>query len=319
MRFRRLRSANRLAIFMYHGIVRTPLELYDWCFVSGEDFRRQAQYLRKRFEVLPLREAVDRLREGTIKKPSAAITFDDGFQNNHDVAFPILRKARLPATIFPVTGLIGSHRTLWFCRLHRALAATRKTALEWGGSRLDLAGPSEKSVASSWLEDRLKQLPQPELESETEKLVDALKDEPERPVEVDSPFRILDRDSIQRMTDSGLVELGGHTRSHAIVSLLSPEEQEREIAGSLVEIEALTGQPCEVFAYPNGRREDYDAKSLDILKSSRVRVAVTAIEGANDQATSPLELLRYGIGANLPFDRFKKKVDRIIREDLVEK
>jgi len=304
---------------MYHGVVSTPLDFYDWCFVSGEDFQRQAQYLRKRFEVLPLREAVDRLQDGTIQRPSAVITFDDGFQNNHDVAFPILRKARLPATIFPVTELIGSRRTLWFCRLHRALAATSKVTLEWGGSRLDLAGPSEKAAASSWLEDRLKQLPQPQLESETERLVDALGDEPERPVEVDSPFRILDRDSIQRMTDSGLVDLGGHTRSHAIVSLLSPQDQEREITGSLSEIESLTGQPCEVFAYPNGRKEDYDAKSLDILKSSKVRVAVTTIEGANDQATSPLELLRYGIGANLPFDRFKKEVDRIISEDLAEK
>ena len=55
---------DRVAILMYHAVVRAPLEVDDWCFLNEEDFRQQIQYLKDHFEVVALAEAVARLRRG---------------------------------------------------------------------------------------------------------------------------------------------------------------------------------------------------------------------------------------------------------------
>src|SRR5688572_1063404 len=128
--------SGRLAILMYHAVIREPLPVPDWCFLAESHFRRHMELLRAHCTVLPLAEALDRLQAGTLRGPTVAITFDDGFQNVHDVAFPILRRLGLPATTFLCTGLVDTDQTLWFCRLHQAMMATRSASLHWHGQEL---------------------------------------------------------------------------------------------------------------------------------------------------------------------------------------
>ncbi|MGH7962489.1 MAG: polysaccharide deacetylase family protein, partial [Candidatus Binatia bacterium] len=207
------RNKNQLTILMYHAVVRAPLQVYDWCFLDAASFRSQMHYLKRHFAVISLSEAVERLRTGGIQQPTAVITFDDGFQNNYDVAWPILRAAAIPATIFLTTGLIGTSDTAWFCRLNRAVAETRKTALEWNGRRFDLSGPGPKGETASAIKARLKEFPHPRLLTELRKIVLALGADPDRPVEVSSPFRLLSHAAIAAMAASGIVEFGAHTHS----------------------------------------------------------------------------------------------------------
>jgi peptidoglycan/xylan/chitin deacetylase (PgdA/CDA1 family) len=290
---------DRLAILMYHAIVAEPLPVEDWCFLDAASFRHQLDYLARHFDVLPLCTAVDRLRDGAIRRPTAVITFDDGYQNNHDVAFPLLRERGLPATIFLTTGLVGTDDTVWYCRLNQALAATRQSTLEWRGERFGLCDPSARAEASRALQARLKEHPQARLLAELREIVRALGEDPARPVLEDTPHRMLSHDAIARMQLSGLVEFGAHTSSHAILAPLTPQEREREIDASVAAVEALTGRPCRSFSYPNGRAQDYDEPAMDALRRCQVRAAVTTEAGPNDARTPPLELRRYGVGPDL--------------------
>jgi len=296
---------DRVAILMYHGVVREPLDVDDWCFLNEEDFRQQIQYLKDHFEVVTLAEVVARLRRGEVRRPTAAITFDDGYQNNYDVAFPILREAALPATIFLSTGLVGTAQTVWFCHLIRALAETTLPRLEWNGFRIDLNGAAARARACARLQASLKDLPHARLIEELHGILKALDEETDRPAEAGSPFRILDAASIRAMADSGLIDFGAHTQSHVILAHLPPEEQRVEIERSVAEVARLTGRPCRFFAYPNGLRKDFDAASEEILRSLAIEAAVTTISGANNQRTPPLELRRYGIGSHLPLAQFE--------------
>jgi len=260
--------------------------------------------LRQRFEILPLSEAVTRLRQGPLPRPTAVLTFDDGFQDAHDVVLPILRQAGLPATLFLPTALLDTSDTIWFCRLNRALARARADTLAWNGARLSLASPQDRARAAVVLKAQLKALPHPRLLAELRRLVLALGDDPDAPIAPDSPYRLLDRPALAALVASGLVELGAHTESHAILSLLSPAEQQREIAPSLARVAALSGAPCTLFAYPNGERRDYDRESLRLLHASGVRAAVTAIGGLNHPDTPPLELRRCSVGPAWSLDQF---------------
>jgi peptidoglycan/xylan/chitin deacetylase (PgdA/CDA1 family) len=75
------------------------------------NFDRQCAFLAANYNVVPLEEAAQRLRQDQPIANMAVITVDDGYADMHEVAFPILWKHRLPATLFVTTGFIN--RTSW--------------------------------------------------------------------------------------------------------------------------------------------------------------------------------------------------------------
>lgn len=298
-------GANRVSIYMYHGVTEAPLEFEDWCFIDSSSFHWQLKALREHFDIVSLIEAVERLRRRKIDRPTAVITLDDGFQNNYDVAYPIFQELGLPATIFVTTGFVDTDDTLWYCRLHRALAASTKKTLEWDGIFFDLLAPGAKARVSAEIQARLKRFPQSRLLEEVRCIVLMLGDDPDDSIPPESCYRMLSREAISVMARSGLIEFGAHTVSHAILSLLSTEERYNEIRPSVAAVQGLTGQPCRLFAYPNGLAQDYNEDSMKILEACKIQAAVTAIDGFNDPETPLMELRRLGVGADLSRDQFR--------------
>ena len=310
--FHSLAYQDELTVIMYHGIIKDPLMLNEWCFVDEHSFRMQIAYLKKHFEIITLSEAVERMRSGGIKRPTAVITFDDGYQNNFDVAFPILLRERIPATIFLTTGLINTNDTVWYCRFNIALSQTRRLHIEWNGFKFDLSTLDLKAKASVAIQESLKKLEHSQLTTTMRHIILQLDEDPDYLIETDSPFRMLDETAIVKMTGSGLIEFGAHTHTHAILSQLSDKERYNEIRQSIDTVYKLTGRPCRYFAYPNGRAEDYNIKTIRDLETCGIQIGVTTISGPNNRMTPAMELRRYGVGADLPMAGFQLMVHHFI-------
>ena len=107
--FRLVSASNwrrqRLLILCYHGIALDDED--RWCpglFLSVEAFRTRMQSLeRERCSVLSLADGVKGLYAGSLQRKSVAITFDDGFHDFHELAFPVLRKHGYPVTVYQTT------------------------------------------------------------------------------------------------------------------------------------------------------------------------------------------------------------------------
>lgn len=97
----------RFKILAYHGIPKRPSNLYE---VGVEAFEAQMQLIAdKGVTVIDLRDAVERMRTGTLSPKIVVITFDDAHTNIFENAIPILTRFKYPATIFVPTGLTGKH------------------------------------------------------------------------------------------------------------------------------------------------------------------------------------------------------------------
>lgn len=117
---------------------------------------------------------------------------------------------------------------------------------------------------------------------------------------------------IREMLATGLIDFGAHSCSHAILSGLPEPERRREIVASLAAVEHLTGSPCTLFAFPNGRFGDYSRSDVSVLEEHGVKVGVTTIAGPNDKETPPLEMRRYGIGAETSLSLFKLSAHHVL-------
>jgi peptidoglycan/xylan/chitin deacetylase (PgdA/CDA1 family) len=96
---------NRAVILMYHSV--SPDTDY-FMNVEPKNFEKQMMFLASsKREVISLSELVRRLTMKERLGSSVVITFDDGYRDNYEIAFPILKKYGFPATIFVTTGLIG--------------------------------------------------------------------------------------------------------------------------------------------------------------------------------------------------------------------
>lgn len=305
---------KRVAILMYHGVVRTPLNVPDWCFVSEYDFSRQMEYLHRNFRVISLSQAAEELRDNHIDGPTAVITFDDGYQNVHDVAYPVLSRYGLPSTIFVNTAFINTANTVWFCLLNQAISETKHRELAWEGEAYALSDTASKARTSARLQSLLKRLPHQELLAKLDRIIEKLGIHTPMDVAADSPFRMLDSKSIAEMSASGLVEFGAHTATHTILTRVDETRARQEITSSIEDTQRFTGKPCRLFAYPNGQPDDYNAAIVSFLADSGITVAVTTRDGASTTSTPPLELCRYGIGASLSILPFMLRVHNVLPE-----
>jgi len=307
-----LLNQGKLTILMYHGIIATAQSLPDWCFVEVSSFHAQMKYLKKHFNVISLSEAVKLLKHGEVPASTAVITFDDGYQNNYDSAFPILCSENLPATIFLVTGLIDTDLTIWTGALHNAFSKTQIATLRWRGSSFDLSNIHLKQRALATIKAVLKREPHSILKDEVGYIVSILIGGETYRVEEKSPYRILDSKSILKMANSNLIEFGAHTHTHPILGNLSNQEQEREILKSIEVVKFITKHPCSFFAYPNGGETDYNSDTLSILDRSEIEASLTTIEGSSGPTTPLMELRRFGIGSDMNMATFKLAIHNII-------
>jgi peptidoglycan/xylan/chitin deacetylase (PgdA/CDA1 family) len=292
----------RFAILLYHGVSAREhrgIENYSRKHVSADSFAAQMAELASCETVLPLRELLARRAEGTLPRRSVAVTFDDGFANNHEVAYPILREHGIPATIYLATGLVGTERVFWVDRLEYLVnewpsAELRADTL---GAAYPVASQADRLRAVTGLKAALKA--QPALVPAT---LEQLESDFGGVPRYDYPdYRLMGWDQVRELARGGLCDFGAHTIDHVILAAEPPEEQERQVRGSLEAVARELGRPTDLFSYPEGGPGQYDETTVAIVRAAGCTSSPTAIFGVNDETTSPFHLRRNMVEFTAPF------------------
>jgi peptidoglycan/xylan/chitin deacetylase (PgdA/CDA1 family) len=290
---------------MFHGVEAEPLSPPCWYVHDAATLRRELEYVRRCFHVLPLEEALERLYAGTLPDRAAAITFDDGTRNLLTHAAPLLRDAKLPAAVFLATGPMGTDDTLWPGRLWLAFARTNASAVDLtdlGLGMVSLLSANDRGSACATAVERLKDIPDEERMARVESLLATLK----LGLDGDAgPFRMLSWDEAHTLASDGNITLHPHSVTHPILSRCSDQKVEREVLDSCATLERETGRPPSVFAYPNGRAQDFDERARAALRSRGIRWALATTSGLAHRKSDPLALPRIGIGSGQSLAGFR--------------
>lgn len=287
---------GRLSVLVLHRVNRQLDPLYPEAMDSNR-FDALCGWVTSMFSVLPLEQAVRRLRDGSLPPRALAITFDDGYADNLHVAAPILRRHGLPATVFVTSGFIDGG-CMWndivieSFRRSPLKGADLRGLMEGGaGHRHDFACLWDRRIAVEAVIADIKYL-SPEQRLEIALAV------AER-LEVVVPTNLMMTTADLLRLSASQMQVGSHTVSHPILLKLPPAQIRQEIEGSRNRLVALLGQQVPLFAYPNGKfGEDYDERAVALVRDAGFEAAFTTHRGAASRSTDPFQMPRF-----TPWDR----------------
>lgn len=281
-------AGNRLSILIFHRVhaQRDPLFPGE---IDALAFERLMRLLRRSFTVLPLSRAVEHVRQGTLPARAASITFDDGYADNHDLAWPILRSLGLPATVFVSTGFLDGGR-MWNDTVIECLRRCDRTTLdveELGVVRRPLQTLEHRRELIDELLPRVKYMSLSDREQALRRLHRGC-GAPRLP---DSLMMTSEQ---VRALSAGGVEIGSHTVNHPILAAIDDAEAEAEIAENRAALERLTGRAVSLFAYPNGRPgRDYADRHVDIVRRLGFSAAVSTAPNVSRVGADIFQLGRF--------------------------
>jgi peptidoglycan/xylan/chitin deacetylase (PgdA/CDA1 family) len=300
---RRMRGtlSGMLAIPMYHGVVTEPLPVSNWCQLELSKFEEQIKFIAQEYQVMGLRDVVNRISRGLpLPDRAAVVTFDDGFRSVYTHAFPVLARYQVPFTVFLVTSLVGTDQPIWTDRLFSALMRTEAPSVTCAGRRFPLLSPRDRAAAYSCLGAHLKNIEDAARVSALGAIFAAVGDCPDAL----PAFRLMNWEEVAQLERSGLAHFGSHSHTHPILSRCDSLHQRREMAQSRDALLEHLGV-ADLFAYPNGTQDDFGQVTKQLLADSRYVGAVSTIPGLNPRNADIYEFRRVNVGATTSFEQFE--------------
>jgi peptidoglycan/xylan/chitin deacetylase (PgdA/CDA1 family) len=277
-----------VTVLMYHRIKGddSPFEG-----ITASRFRQQMLWLRR--HCTPIRPEELASREYSVRRPSppVLITFDDGYRDYYQNAFPILQELEIPSIVFLATSFMDDGGLVWTEGVTWAVstASSRKVVLPWStDDSFDLSSNEERARMIDKAKLHLKQRPDAERKQELSRLYRELG------VSLESAQlgrQMMTWDEV-RTIEKGFTQIGGHSHTHPILSQVDAQQMNEEIKVCRERIESQTNTRPRYFAYPNGRRQDFTDLTKQLLRKHGFEIGFSTIPGIHSLGMDEMEVRR---------------------------
>lgn len=284
--FLRHNSAPAITVLRYHSIQVDPKlnhDVIDSDIVHPLDvFAEQMEFVARKYIPVSMDE-VSLFLEGKkpIPKNAIAVTFDDGFADNYEVANPVLKRFGIPATFYVTVSSIASRALPWFCYIRYAFIKTSKR--KWYDSETGIERNIEtlcdNLAVFRIVANRCAALSNIEQKKYVKKIELDLDVSP-----FSGPDLILSWEQIRKLNNDGHI-IGSHTMTHPNVAYLDNSDQKWELDESKLILENKLGVLCNHFSYPHPTLHPHWSEQT---------VALTAAAGYKTATTTTLGVVREG-------------------------
>lgn len=285
---------SKCLILFYHRFCTATDELNLLPRLDINEFDRQLKHLARLYHVITLDEAVENIKTGkAFQRPSIVVTIDDGYKDNYALAYPVLVKHDVKATIYLTSGIIGTLEGLWLDDLEFALIHTKVKSVKlpeiFENEIICISTQGEKQKILSRLYRRLLPATNHDRRQCTSQVLAALGISP-----ADMALRervMLTWDEVREMASSG-IHFEAHTLTHPFLPILPIEEAQREIYNSRSKIQDEIGITVKHFAIPNGTRSDFTERLRTYCRDNGFDSVVTTDGGTVDVGDDVYQLRR---------------------------
>jgi peptidoglycan/xylan/chitin deacetylase (PgdA/CDA1 family) len=278
-----LPARDSLLVLNYHRIGNAEDDLFDPGVFSAtaEEFDNQISYLKSNLSLVTLDEALAFI-DGTLKEKTrrcrVLITLDDGYLDNYEIAFPILRSYGAQGVFFLATSMVGSCHVPWWDHIAYLVktAKSRRFILRYPA---DLVVDIDQNGLTKSLQTILKLYKQPD-NSDPARFIRELAEQSKGDDPPGALRRFMDWDEAREMIGAGMA-IGSHTHSHTVLSQLEPNRQFEELSNSRAILKEELGVAVDALAYPVGHRDSFSEQTQRIAREAGYRAAFSRYGGIN--------------------------------------
>jgi peptidoglycan/xylan/chitin deacetylase (PgdA/CDA1 family) len=294
-----LPARDSLLVLNYHRIGNPDDDPFDPGVFSatGDQLNEQISYLKRHVSMVTLQEA-QAFCDGTLSEKTprcrVLITFDDGYLDNYQVGFPILRSHGVQGLFFLATSMVGSCSVPWWDHIAFLMktARQRRFSLHYPA---DLAVDVVENGMTKSLRDVLSLYKRPG-NADPERFIRELKEKTQGDDLPGTLRRFLNWDEAREMIAGGMA-IGSHTHSHTVLSQLGPEQQRHELVQSRALLNENLGSSADVIAYPVGGTTSFSYQTKSLAQEAGYRTAFSFYGGTNlPGQTDPYDVKRIGVG-----------------------
>lgn len=292
----------------YHRIGDGTESVFDrglWS-ATAEAFDAQIEFLKSRCDIISPNDLGEILGQGRKRGRYVLLSFDDGYLDNFEVAFPILKSHQVPATFFVSTGFLDSGRLPWWDEIAWMVRTSTRSCVQadpWLREPVVLDNPDRERAVRTLLK-AYKIMPAESNEDYLEALASATGTG--RYASSFQPGSIaMTWDMVREMRDAGMT-IGGHTIHHPILARMPREAQWQEIWGCGQRLQTELGEPMLFFSYPVGGLSAFNEDTRDCLDKAGVRYAFSYYGGYRTFGEwDDYDIRRIAIESNITADWFE--------------
>ncbi|MEQ8505295.1 MAG: polysaccharide deacetylase family protein [Rhodospirillales bacterium] len=304
-------TKNQLTLLLYHGVTEAPskgIENFSGKHIAAEEFRRQMHHIKTACTPLSMDDIVDLARSGdTIPDRAVAVTFDDGYKNNHAVAAPILDEYGLPAVFYVCAGMVGTNMMFATDIVEDCINLSDEQrisiSLADGPETIPITTVEDKIVTVNRIKGHCKLISPEERTRVLAELSAVTGVIPS--IDHSANYPMMNWAEVREMDSNNLFTIGGHSLYHHTLSKHDAHTLNLDIKTTLGLLEFNLGHAIPHFAYPEGQSVHYNDHVIETLKHEGVICSPSAIDGINESAADLFNLRRIMVGFNdnpFPFD-----------------
>lgn len=301
------KTSKNCCVINFHGVRKNNNEVFNNRHIHYSEFEKIIIYLNKNYKIIPLSELFEIYRtKRKVEKKTIALTFDDGYKNNFDIALPILKKHNTPATFYIISQcLINDNFISWpdiidvYKKNNKAdisinnyifkhpsyyndeLKSELHSYLKTCGNKTDILA-NQLLIGKNYLSEEIKKSPELLL--------------------------TISSDNIIKYANEPLIEYGSHTKTHFCLEYLNYETTLMELKESKDVLESILGKSIKSLAFPDG---SYTNETLRIAKEVGYDNMVAVNYRFNENNTNSDLLSRFTISNSTTFE---SNVLRLARE-----
>jgi peptidoglycan/xylan/chitin deacetylase (PgdA/CDA1 family) len=285
------KTRNSCCIINFHGVRKTNQEPFNNRHLPLAEFENLIIYLKQKFDIVPLSKLFEIY--GTKKhlsKKTIAITFDDGYANNFEIAFPVLKRHNIPATFYIISKCLTHANYLCWPDMIDLVKKNQKNDVCIHGHVFMFPGFYNKALQQD-LAAYLKTCG-----SETEKIaydlfsqLDCTDNEIKKHPEL---LLMINGEDISKFAHEPLIEFGAHSHTHCNMEFLDEAATKFELKASKEIIEAKTGKEVITFAFPDG---SYLPETIKMARDTGYKNIAVVKYKYNENKSDPVYLSRFTV------------------------
>ena len=265
---------SALYVLTYHRILEKTDPLQP-DLITQKEFDFQMWLVKKLFTVIDLEYALKAQQNNNLPSNAICISFDDGYLDNYTHALPILKKHDMSATFFLISSAVSSGENLWYDNIIEQIRNHTEPHIDLtklGLKYFSMRTNDQKQQAINAILEYAKHLHSQELKIFIDNFNSLV------PCRKQTQLMMTKKEVLELMAES--MQIGSHGVEHHILSTQDSNQSRINIKQSKHDLEEMLNIQINLYAYPNGKKADFNQMHTDYIEQSGYSGALTSCYGS---------------------------------------